>query len=264
MKQTVTIPSDSGQPIEVKCIRLSNGNLLVPKRKENNSHWVEAAPGTPDYERWSAVAASHYEDARNTELVVHAENAVGPEIQVVVGPRVQKPPKIKRWDVLEKLVHAHHWTKGAEIGVRQGTTTLHLLRTCPSLHMTAIDLFEARPGLEAEGGASMEEWNLEEEERRLRKTFAAKYAGRATLVKADSVIAARDIADGSLDFAFIDADHREAAVRADIAAWRPKIRAGGMLLGHDARDKFPGVMAAINDMCPGWTKYSDNVWGIQV
>jgi len=39
--------------------------------------------------------------------------------------------------------------------------------------------------------------------------------------------------DGSLDFAFVDADHSYAAVRADLSAWWPKVRAGGLLCGHD-------------------------------
>jgi len=48
-----------------------------------------------------------------------------------------------------------------------------------------------------------------------------------------SVAAATLFANGTLDFVFIDADHTSAAVQADIAAWRPKIRTGGILAGHD-------------------------------
>ena len=39
--------------------------------------------------------------------------------------------------------------------------------------------------------------------------------------------------DGSLDFVFIDADHSYDAVRADIAAWLPKVKHRGVLAGHD-------------------------------
>ncbi len=84
------------------------------------------------------------------------------------------------------------------------------------------------------------------------------------MIKGTSIEAAEQFEDGSLDFAFIDADHREAAVLADIAAWRPKIRAGGMLTGHDAQGKFPGVLAALNAICPGWVKYDDSVWTFQL
>lgn len=49
----------------------------------------------------------------------------------------------------------------------------------------------------------------------------------------DSADAASMFPDGSVDFCFIDADHTPAGVRRDIAAWWPKVRAGGLLGGHD-------------------------------
>jgi hypothetical protein len=52
-------------------------------------------------------------------------------------------------------------------------------------------------------------------------------------IRADSVATAERYADGSLDFVFIDADHSYDAVRADIAAWLPKVKARGILAGHD-------------------------------
>jgi cephalosporin hydroxylase len=55
------------------------------------------------------------------------------------------------------------------------------------------------------------------------------------LVVADSVSAASLFAPTSLDFVFIDGDHEKSAVLADIAAWLPKIKPGGLLAGHDYR-----------------------------
>src|SRR5262245_28575307 len=54
-----------------------------------------------------------------------------------------------------------------------------------------------------------------------------------TAVEATSTEGARRFDDGSLDWVFIDADHGYGAVRADIAAWAPKLRPGGLLSGHD-------------------------------
>lgn len=48
-----------------------------------------------------------------------------------------------------------------------------------------------------------------------------------------SVTAAKRYANGSLDFVFIDAGHSYEDVFADIKAWYPKVRAGGLIAGHD-------------------------------
>jgi len=57
--------------------------------------------------------------------------------------------------------------------------------------------------------------------------------------------------DQSLDFVFIDASHEYEDVKKDIEAWLPKIKAGGILAGHDYYlgdiDYFPGVKKAVNE-----------------
>jgi len=72
---------------------------------------------------------------------------------------------------------------------------------------------------------------------------------------------ASQVEDHSLDFAFIDADHMEAPVRKDIEAWRPKVKQGGMLLGHDVH--LPSVRRAVDDLCPGWQHLEQEIWAIQ-
>lgn len=64
----------------------------------------------------------------------------------------------------------------------------------------------------------------------------------------DSVIAADRYEPESVDFVFIDADHSEAAVKRDIAAWLPKVRPGGVLAGHDI--DFRDVRAAVLSFFP--------------
>ena len=48
-----------------------------------------------------------------------------------------------------------------------------------------------------------------------------------------SLAAATLFPNDSLDFVFIDADHAYDAVRADVTAWRPNVKVGGTLAGHD-------------------------------
>ena len=71
---------------------------------------------------------------------------------------------------------------------------------------------------------------------------------RVELMHMPSVSAAGQFAPESCDFVFIDADHRYPGVRADIAAWYPKVRSGGILAGDDYDlDTYPGVVAAVED-----------------
>ena len=65
-----------------------------------------------------------------------------------------------------------------------------------------------------------------------------------------STQAAQYVEDGWADFIFIDAAHSYLAVKADIAAWLPKLKAGGWFGGHDYHPKFPGVMRAVDEAFP--------------
>jgi predicted O-methyltransferase YrrM len=60
-----------------------------------------------------------------------------------------------------------------------------------------------------------------------------------------SVEAAAAFADQSVDFVFIDATHTLEDVSQDIASWWPKVKAGGLIAGHDYPN-FPGVSAPVN------------------
>lgn len=52
---------------------------------------------------------------------------------------------------------------------------------------------------------------------------------------------------GTLDFVYIDGDHRHASVELDIALAWSKIRPGGILAGHDFAERIPGVVEAVHD-----------------
>ncbi len=54
-----------------------------------------------------------------------------------------------------------------------------------------------------------------------------------SLVHANSDVGASFFADGSVDFCFIDAGHMYDEVKADLAAWLPKMKPGGVMAGHD-------------------------------
>jgi hypothetical protein len=63
----------------------------------------------------------------------------------------------------------------------------------------------------------------------------------------ESAEASRLVADGALDFVYIDAVHTFRHVSRDIDLWLPKIRAGGLIGGHDySPEDWPGVVKAVN------------------
>eukprot|EP00439_Symbiodinium_sp_Y106_P033459 s5242_g4.t1 len=81
-------------------------------------------------------------------------------------------------------------------------------------------------------------------------------SGRAEILNLDSAYAASQIADGELDFVYLDARHDFAGVVADIHAWWPKVRTGGIFAGHDFVDgEFPEGdffwLAALQAVLPG-------------
>ena len=67
-------------------------------------------------------------------------------------------------------------------------------------------------------------------------------------IRTDSVSASKMYADESLDAVFIDADHKYESVKADILAWMPKVKKGGILAGHDYILVHNGVIRAVDEL----------------
>jgi len=74
--------------------------------------------------------------------------------------------------------------------------------------------------------------------------------GRIFPIRMTSVQAASLFPDGYFAAVFLDAGHLDAEVTADLQAWYPKVREGGLLFGHDYVVQHPdsrfGVVAAVD------------------
>lgn len=70
---------------------------------------------------------------------------------------------------------------------------------------------------------------------------------RATILRMLSVEAAQRVPDGSLDFCYIDANHRYEGISVDLPTWWPKVRPGGILAGHDFLEPSLGVNRAVKE-----------------
>jgi hypothetical protein len=85
---------------------------------------------------------------------------------------------------------------------------------------------------------------------------ARHFPRRAKIMRMDSVDAAAQMADASLDLVFLDADHSYQGVREDLVAWVPKVKPGGWIGGHDYENPepkfdFSGVERAVNEWANG-------------
>lgn len=70
-----------------------------------------------------------------------------------------------------------------------------------------------------------------------------------SVYKLPSVEGAKLYKDKSLDFVYLDACHLYECLIADINAWLPKIKSGGILAGHDYNHPvWPGVKTAVDEL----------------
>lgn len=133
---------------------------------------------------------------------------------------------------------------GVEVGVCDGRYSAILMQTIPGLKLTGIDPYTAYE--KDSKGRSQNELDGKLKQAQTRLGAYVDYE----LVICHSVEAAKLIPDESLDFVFIDANHAYEFVKADIQAWYPKVRYGGIVSGHDYyefKSGKGGVVQAVDE-----------------
>lgn len=163
------------------------------------------------------------------------------------GPRPDTPPArggaptrmpARAEQLLALLRRLPAWPlRGVEVGVHQGELSQALLAAVSHLHLVLVDPWaESPPGSTYyRSGDSCARLARDQQEANLQATLQATDDARERriVLRQTSLEAAQQVADATLDFVFLDGDHTSEAVRADLRAWWPKIRPGGILCGHD-------------------------------
>ncbi len=140
--------------------------------------------------------------------------------------------------------------RGAEVGVLIGEMSAQLLQGHSGLHLTMADRWQSDPsdGTDQKFYSRPQSYFDEARKKAIQATdFASE---RRRIIHKPSRQAAAEVADGSLDFVFIDADHSYEGCRQDIEAWFPKLNQGGLFCGHDYnRPQWPkeGVKRAVDE-----------------
>lgn len=125
---------------------------------------------------------------------------------------------------------------GAEVGVLRGDYSVVLCKANPDLKLYCIDSW----GLNEKRYAGYHQRMYEKAKYNL-----APY--NTKLIKKLSLEATADFADDSLDFVYIDANHKFDYVIEDIIEWTKKVRSGGIVAGHDyLKTSLPGPKDAVD------------------
>lgn len=119
--------------------------------------------------------------------------------------------------------------KVCEIGVKEGANFPNLLANCVQ-EAVAIDCW-AETGVRSQNDDSCTEESLNRQYQNMLKW--AQRDNRVKVIKDFSLNACAMFDNEYFDFIYIDADHTEAAVYADLCAWWSKVKPGGILAGHD-------------------------------
>lgn len=170
-------------------------------------------------------------------------------------------PEIKGWssDILPWYdAQARALPDGAvviEVGVFHGRSVLFLAERLWALGKTACVLF------------AVDSWAWNENDYPTFQTnlFANMTRARVIPLQASSLAAAEQLGHVRADLVFIDAGHDYASVRADLAAWEPRVKRGGLLSGHDYVHEGPhaGVGQAVDERFPH-VKATHTVWHVRL
>lgn len=147
-----------------------------------------------------------------------------------------------------------------EVGCWIGTVSVLLRKLIEEYNgiLFSIDTFK---GSENSNLVSPEYINIE----KIFRKNIEKASTNIHLIKGYSKEVSKRFKSNSIDFVFIDADHRYRFVKEDIKAWLPKVKKGGIICGHDCEcliknlkdlyiknedvDYFQGHLGVIRAVC---------------
>jgi len=180
-----------------------------------------------------------------------------------------KTKPMKRKDVILNLVNENGWTSGIEIGVLDGNLITHLLKNNDSLEMTGVDCWEDENEIY---GAASSEWLKKQDIKAnsfsefgsiVMDNLNSQFGSRVNILHGRSTEMADEIEKHTFDFVFIDAAHDYQSVLDDIQAWAPKVKPGGMVIGHDIDHK--GVQLAVEEIYKdNYEILKDDVWLVRL
>lgn len=169
--------------------------------------------------------------------------------------------------LVPRLLREHGSKHVAEIGVWRGTLSQKILERCPAVEqLLLVDSWEPVYANDPVHGWLVFGPGTDTKEMadayRTVQEMAAPYGSRVIVAKLPSVDAAKAIPDQWFDAVLIDALHTYHACKADILAWWPKLRRGGVMIGDDYSEWFPGVQVAVEEVFGAKHCVLDQTWWV--
>lgn len=153
-----------------------------------------------------------------------------------------------------KLIEQHRPTVCVELGTWQGASAIPVARSIQRWGgtLTCVDTWSGQLN---EDGGSLAGKPPVMLLSCARATVDAGVSANVRLIPALTTEAAK-VWSGPIDYLYVDADHSYEGVLADLEAWWPHVRHGGLILGDDYDNAlYPGVKAA-------WDEFERRLYGV--
>lgn len=121
---------------------------------------------------------------------------------------------------------------GVEIGVWKGEFSDIILEKSHLSQLYSIDSWTSFPKQDYLDCCNVtKEKHLEN--KLLTKQLLSKYGKRSKIIQSLSKDAVKQFKDHSLDFLYLDSNHKYEYVKEDLELWYQKVKIGGVISGHD-------------------------------
>ena len=161
----------------------------------------------------------------------------------------KKRSLIQRYQTIAKRIQKNKNVVVAEIGVLEGELTKMILDNHSNVTYIQVDRWhvysEEEQARENNSPMSFRQQKYFDDAKKNNFQNIEKHIKRVKIIEDDSVNAANQIENETIDICFIDAAHSYIGVTNDITAWFPKVKKNGWIGGHDIDRE--SVMNAVHD-----------------
>jgi len=136
---------------------------------------------------------------------------------------------------------------GVEVGVYRGENAKNILQQLNMEKLYLVDPWACYEGFGVDGAGEYANKNeIEKVYNNVKTAFAGH--GNVEIIRDFSQTASARFDENSLDFVYIDGNHRYEHVYRDIKSWHLKVKQGGVVGGHDVLNIID-VITAVSDWC---------------